>query len=61
MDSSTTCAKNAPIYIRVIAPRCPMCGGDRLRANHTERRPSGAKVRHSRCQDCGQKVRVVVE
>jgi len=48
-------------WIHVTLPRCPACGSTRLRANHTERRASGAVVRHSRCRDCGQKVYIVLE
>ena len=51
----------APVYLHVLAPRCPRCNSTKLRANHTELRSSGARVRHSKCLDCGLKIRIVVE
>jgi hypothetical protein len=48
-------------YIRQTLPRCPICGSARLRANRSEKWPSGTRIKHSRCLDCGKKVRVIVE
>ena len=59
--STTDRDTSSPIYIYTVAPRCPWCNSTRLLANHTERRPTGTKVRHCRCQNCRQKIRLVIE
>ena len=53
-DMPQTPRPDKPI-LRITLPTCPNCGAKRFRAEHSERRESGAVVRHSRCAVCGTK------
>lgn len=56
---TTTTKPNRYVYLRL--PKCPFCGSTKLRAEHTEKRSTGQRVRHSRCKQCGERVFVVVQ
>jgi len=54
-------SRERPYVVYFERPRCPVCHSSRLRAHRTSRHGDESLTRHSVCQDCGQRVHIVVE
>lgn len=48
-------------YIAYRRPRCPVCGGLRIRSYRSTQAGDGSVTRHAKCGDCGAKLIVVAE
>mgnify|MGYP000904673283 FL=1 len=63
-DPATDCEKKqrpSPRYVFVERPRCPACGGVRLRAYGTVTQSDSSKMQYSQCKTCGEKFRIIFE
>ena len=50
------------VDIEVRRLRCPACGSLRVWSRHSDTlKDKNMIIRHSQCQDCGQRVRVTVK
>jgi uncharacterized protein with PIN domain len=47
-------------YLFIRRPRCPSCNSTRLKTTRSDFE-DGVRVRHCRCEDCGGRVRLVIE
>jgi hypothetical protein len=54
-------ARERPRYVRCQRPRCPVCGSVRLLAYRTCQNGDGTLTRYAKCQECGQRLLIIVE
>lgn len=60
-NQRTAGAARIPAYLYVERPKCPSCGGHRLRAYKSRSESDGSVTRYAICQDCERRVVIVVE
>lgn len=60
-STASTTDADQPVYISVKRPRCPRCGGVKLRTYKSIDNGDGSVTRYSRCRDCDRRMILIVE